>query len=352
VPSKGRKLPPPSPDQVRRLLALPAPKFYDQFAILTQWLTPAPIASWPALLRTITSLQVLDVNASVSDIAGYFSEWPDEWGAYAYDVERLLREIGVNDAADALAAAIALYPQRRLPPKHWDRSRLASRLWDRNNNVWQPSTRRFRQAKRRIPGALKRYLLANESMFTAAFAERSAAASARSRQSLLAALALVTPLARVRRGAPREHAALVAVGERITRLLQPTRPDKGLTKGERLFHVLWSVMDAEVQNGGLHQFLSNSSGALGEEAKDHLTTIGAAKARQVLARASVMFSHGVIPKNRRLRNQALSTAEKRADASWKQLAQAEADYAQAAKTDLYPRLLRWVAKHEDEFADR
>jgi hypothetical protein len=69
------------------------------------------------------------------------------------------------------------------------------------------------------------------------------------------------------------------------------------------------VFDAEVVNGGLHQYFSNSSGAFAYEALAALREVGAAEAADLLRTAINAFPQQIVPGDRRERNQALDAVE-------------------------------------------
>ena len=73
---------------------------------------------------------------------------------------------------------------------------------------------------------------------------------------------------------------------------------KSLSKEEKIYYAV-GVLEGEVYNGGMHQFFSNSSGALYLEAIEGLTHLGATKALWLLRRAAkILFGSIRPPKNR------------------------------------------------------
>jgi hypothetical protein len=164
------------------------------------------------------------------------------------------------------------------------------------------------------------------------------------------ALALQSPADHVANRVPKEYAALLAISERITsRMVGPTF-DHGLTRGERLAHILFFVMDAEIQNGGLHQFFANSSGDLAEDAKQGLREIGATNVLAVLMRASAIFPNGMVPTSRDTRTGILDKHEdERGDDFWDEFDVLSREYYRARK-ELYPLLLSWIRINRDQFA--
>ena len=164
------------------------------------------------------------------------------------------------------------------------------------------------------------------------------------------ALALQSPADYVARGISKEYAAIQAIWERINSRMVGRAFDEGLTRGERLVHVLFFAMDGEIENGGMHQFFSNSSGDLAEDAKAYLRQIGATRVLAVLTKASSIFPKGKAPTDRNTRNDILTEREgKRGDAFWDEFDRFSREYYKA-RQELYPRLLAWIRRHRDEFA--
>ena len=172
-------------------------------------------------------------------------------------------------------------------------------------------------------------------------------------RTLDAALALETPADSVAGGAPKEHAALYAVWERIDERMRSIKGGfEGLTRGERLFHVLWFVMDSDIINGGLHQFFTNSSGDFAEEAKRGLNEIGANRVLCVLQKASAVLPGRVVPTERDARYEVLEQQEEReGEQVWERWDALSREYDQAAQEELHARLLEWVRDHHEEFPD-
>ena len=80
-----------------------------------------------------------------------------------------------------------------------------------------------------------------------------------------------------------------------------------MSEGERYVILVWGFV-AETTNGGIHQFLTNSTGDYAEETREVLNRIGATQAAEALDAASeVLFGDKPIPSDRALRNDILST---------------------------------------------
>ncbi len=83
-----------------------------------------------------------------------------------------------------------------------------------------------------------------------------------------------------------------------------------LSEGERYVILAWGFM-AETTNGGLHQFLTNSTGDHAEETRDAMHKIGAAVAAGALdAIHKVLFGNQPMPSERSVRCNVLSEWEK------------------------------------------
>jgi hypothetical protein len=71
----------------------------------------------------------------------------------------------------------------------------------------------------------------------------------------------------------------------------------GLSAAERVFMQVWWV-EAEVNNGGFHQFYFNSAGNDAADTPAALEAIGAAKTAAIVRRANARFPGGEPPANR------------------------------------------------------
>jgi hypothetical protein len=147
-----------------------------------------------------------------------------------------------------------------------------------------------------------------------------------------------------------DYAAALAIWKRIESRFKKPSDFERLTRGEKLFHELFFALDGEVENGGLHQYLLNSSGDDAERVKTHLREIGATPTLDALEAVSQFFPAGIIPSSRRERQAALSAAEEDVDAFEEAFEQADAVYARAAPS-LYERLMDYVAAHSAEFSE-
>jgi hypothetical protein len=69
---------------------------------------------------------------------------------------------------------------------------------------------------------------------------------------------------------------------------------RSFTPGERVFLSLW-WFQAETNNGGLHQFFFNDSGAYVDDTLQSLELVGASKTADILRRAMTIFPDGRVP---------------------------------------------------------
>lgn len=109
------------------------------------------------------------------------------------------------------------------------------------------------------------------------------------------------------------------------------------------------VLDAEIQNGGFEQFLSNSSGEIAQEAKRQLRIIGAESVLVILNRVSAIFPNAVVPTDREERNRVLDDAIARDEAGFKRLMDAATDDYYAHEASLYTALMDFVTANREQF---
>ncbi|MEZ6187337.1 MAG: DMP19 family protein [Planctomycetota bacterium] len=76
------------------------------------------------------------------------------------------------------------------------------------------------------------------------------------------------------------------------------------TPGQRALYALW-WWSSEVRNGGLHQFLANSTGILAPEVRDGLARVGATEHAAIFRDLLALFPEGVCPGDRRERQELL-----------------------------------------------
>jgi hypothetical protein len=343
----------PNPKRLSAVLADADPaRFFDEFSNFSAYFLSRPQDKWPPLFRMYNVVAALDISVDIQDLAGFFDHHEDHSGAYAHEAEAFLREIGAPHAADLLADAIKLFPGSQVPKDHQRRRRLTERMREQEPDPLDEVRKKHEGAVKTMYVPLQKYLRAHERELQA---EVDAAASVKKRRTwrtLDAALALATASADSAQAVSKEYAALLAVWDRIDARVRIVEDGfEGLTRGERLFYILWFIMDSDIENGGLHQFFSNSSGDFGEEARRGLKEIGADQALAVLQKASAVFPGGVVPAHRQARNEILEKQEEReGERVWDAWGALNREYYQAQQ-ELYARLLEWVRTRREEFPD-
>jgi hypothetical protein len=150
-------------------------------------------------------------------------------------------------------------------------------------------------------------------------------------------------------GTNSDYEAALAISDRIKSRFKRASDFAKLSAGEQLFHELFFGLDGEVENGGLHQYLSNSSGDDAERVREHLARIGARDTLAALDRVRVLFDGDAFPENRQQRTAALRAAEQERDEFGELFEAADHAYARAAP-DLHCRLMDYVESHQPEFA--
>ena len=144
--------------------------------------------------------------------------------------------------------------------------------------------------------------------------------------------------------------AAVAITDRVSSRF--TRPAEWptLTHGEQLVYTLICALDGEVKNGGLHQYLTNSSGDRAEDVKGYLSELGATELRSMFDEVSDFFPGKVIPKDRAERDSVLWPHDEPAkSAIMDQVEGIERRYA-GYWNDLWRRVMDYVEAHRAEFA--
>ena len=162
-------------------------------------------------------------------------------------------------------------------------------------------------------------------------------------------LARALKLRRAPGGTAPDYDAALAIWNRIETRFKRASDYASLTHGEQLFHRVFFALDSEVENGGLHQYLENSSGDDAERVKADLTEIGAAELRKVLDDLSGLFPSHDIPEERVARLDALAESEENVENFDELFEEADAQYGRAAQT-LYTHLMNYVETHRSEFA--
>ncbi len=141
----------------------------------------------------------------------------------------------------------------------------------------------------------------------------------------------------------------VAITDRIRSRFQRPADWSTLTHGEQLVFTLHCALDAEVKNGGVHQYLTNSSGDDAEGVKRYLSELGATGLRAMFDEVSTLFPDAVIPSDRAKRWAILSPSQEDARlAVMDQLEQVERRYA-PHWDDLWRRVMDYVETHRTDF---
>ena len=325
-------------------------RFFEEFANFEAYFYPLPLEEWPPLFRMYHLVSMVDISINTGDLASFFDDDEDHTGAYAHETEAFLRDIGAPRAAALLADAIHLYPQGQVPKHHATRGRVTEKLRDKDPEPFEEVVRKHEGAFRTMYAPLQAYLRAHERELQKEVDRAARTAASRTPQWLPLDEALKAEVPADRNGVSQEYIVLLAVWDRIhARMLRVQF--EGLTPGERLLHLLWFVMDSDIRNGGLHQFLSNSSGEFTEEIKQHLQEIGATKPLAVLTKASAVVPAGVVPEDRLERNEVLDKHEEaHGERSWDMWDDLSREYHEH-QNELYLRLVRWVTAHRDQFPD-
>ncbi len=81
-----------------------------------------------------------------------------------------------------------------------------------------------------------------------------------------------------------------------------------LSEQDRVLVTLWGL-EADVNNGGFHQYFYNSSGDQAHHAEAALRRIGAEQMAGIVARATSIFGTGGVPRDRTLRQTVLEQVE-------------------------------------------
>ena len=79
-----------------------------------------------------------------------------------------------------------------------------------------------------------------------------------------------------------------------------------LSRAEQVFRVIWEL-EAEVNNGGFHQYFSNSSGDTAFAVVDALKAVGAHHAARIAADANGVFPRSAPPRDRTQRQHLLDS---------------------------------------------
>ena len=103
------------------------------------------------------------------------------------------------------------------------------------------------------------------------------------------------------------YSVILVISERIG-----SRRGQRLSHGEQMFVTLFDELNAEWENGGLEQYLTNSSGERAEYARAYLAEVGAWETLALLDEAAWRFYGGSIPRSESARNTRLEKVSRRA----------------------------------------
>jgi hypothetical protein len=167
--------------------------------------------------------------------------------------------------------------------------------------------------------------------------------------SLESAIALRYAVSASPRRSP-AYNALVAIIDRIrTRYRRPPDADR-LTPTERRLYRLIVELDGEIANGGMDQYLRNSSGDHAQEALSDLEAVGASAAADALRNAAAWFPGGVISPDRDIRFDHLSAMEDSDSEGFEERMTALTRQYRAGAPALYELLMDHVEQHRSELA--
>ncbi|HET9003594.1 MAG TPA: DUF4375 domain-containing protein, partial [Gemmatimonadaceae bacterium] len=150
--------------------------------------------------------------------------------------------------------------------------------------------------------------------------------------------------AKIRHPVSPAYSVLVAISQRID-----SRRGQRLTHGEQLLVALFDELNAEWENGGLEQYLTNSSGAGGDRARAYLGEIGAWGTLAILDEAAWRFYGGSIPRNSAPRERRLEDVLTTDDDANRWLDAADRRWRTVQK-ELYERLADYAEDHAADFA--
>lgn len=140
-----------------------------------------------------------------------------------------------------------------------------------------------------------------------------------------------------------------AVRGRIARKLLKSTAYDNLRHGERLvWQIYWLL--CEVNNGGIDQYLTNSSGDDAQETIGFLKDIRATTTCRLLQSIAEIFPSGIIPKDREKRCELLSLWEQKSPTQAEVFFTKVTDAFHDRNEDLTKLTLAYVRKHPEELA--
>ena len=121
---------------------------------------------------------------------------------------------------------------------------------------------------------------------------------------------------------------------------------QSFTRGERLYYSVWWFM-AETNNGGLHQFFFNDSGAYATDALWSLESVGSSKTADILRRAIMIFPESRVPTDILERRQVLCDLPD--ELQWDRLGELTTEFFQT-REPIAEGVEAYIRQHPEEFA--
>jgi hypothetical protein len=115
---------------------------------------------------------------------------------------------------------------------------------------------------------------------------------------------------------------------------------------QRVFSAIWGL-EAQVNNGGFHQYFSSADGEAAIDVPAALRTIGAHRAAAIAAEALALFPEGPPPRARDARERRLRQVSPKTIAAWDQLDRRFMAYPDNLTELLYD----WVKAHPKDFGN-
>jgi hypothetical protein len=120
-----------------------------------------------------------------------------------------------------------------------------------------------------------------------------------------------------------------------------------LPAGDRALYVLW-VVDGEINNGGLSQYLSNTTATLHDEAVASARLIGAVRTAALLERLSGVLGVADVPEDP---DELQQLAERLTPAQDAELGELDEEWYAGISVEIERRLIRYVREHPDAFSN-
>ena len=331
-------------DEVHRALwQRSSHKAYNDFSAFTGRLDGLDYDKWPPICRMFDVVMNFDIDVDVFDVGRFLESEP--YGVYAHEAVPFLRKIGAPGPATFLAAALRYLPRGRVPRDFFRSFDVMEKIRAKQPDPFEALTKKHRRVMRTLVKPLVAFLRAHEAEILLELGVGQVAiAQSREPDAFARALNTKTSSRALATGASPESGALQAVATWVRRS-DWSRGFAGLTRGERLFWDVYVSLCGEIANGGVEQFLSNSSGDNAEEVRGYLAEIGARRAGAALKRAASVFPRARIPSSATKRDAVLRRED---DALIATFDAADAAF-ETGLAELYARLLAWLRKNQAEF---